>query len=59
MAYDELDTLKKQKSFAKRAINDLLCTHGKSVIDSFKARIDNAKSQPEISRVMTAVRRAI
>ena len=59
MAYDELDTLRKQRAFAKRAISDLLCCKGKQVRDTFKARIDLARSQNEISRVMADVRRAI
>jgi len=59
MAYDELDNLAKQRTFAKRAVTDLLQCKGKSVSDGFKARIDLAKTQAEISRIMTAVREAI
>jgi len=59
MAYDELDNLAKQRTFAKRAITDLLQCNAKSVRDSFKSRIDTARSQNEISRIMVDVRRAI
>lgn len=59
MAYDELDTLVKQRTFAKKATRELLCCKRKTVIKSFQDMIDKAKTQAEISRVMTAVRHTI
>ena len=59
MAYDELTTLTRQKTYAKRAIGQLLCTKRKDIIDAFKSRIDDATSQNGISRVMADVRQAI
>lgn len=57
MAYDEVgQSVKHYRRFAIQATRELL---GKPKADVFIPQIKQAKSQAEISRIMTSVRRAI